>query len=153
MISDNEDIESLFTEQDDYDDFTAFALDDSSESSDSDNMTIIHTVQQQAPIPSVKFHLLPSKFDKPISLIGFIYTGAQRSMLNPSILPSHCWKNHIEYFRAANGQLFQTNLITKKLAGIQFFPNCVLWVNIVGSDLPNKDLLIGFDILHLIKKL
>ena len=32
MISDNEDIEFLFTEQDDYDDFTAFALDDSSES-------------------------------------------------------------------------------------------------------------------------
>ena len=44
MISDNEDIESLFNEQDDYDDFTAFALDDSSESSDSDYMTIIHTV-------------------------------------------------------------------------------------------------------------
>ncbi|KAH9680144.1 hypothetical protein KPL71_026436 [Citrus sinensis] len=78
--------------EDDYDDFIAFALDDSSESSDSDNMTIIHT-------------------------------------------------------------LFQTKLITKKLVGIQFFPNCVLWVNIVGSDLPDKDLLIGFDILHLIKKL
>ena len=46
MISDHEDIESLFTKQDDYDDFIAFALDDSSESSDSDNMTIIHTVQQ-----------------------------------------------------------------------------------------------------------
>ncbi|KAH9698032.1 hypothetical protein KPL71_023850 [Citrus sinensis] len=146
------------TEQDDYDDFIGFALDDSSESSDSENMPIIHTVQQlsvsqQAPIPSVKLHLLLSKFDKPISLIGFIDTGAQRSMLNPSILPSHCWKNHTEYFRAANGQLFQTNLITKKPVGIQFFPNCVLWVNIVGSDLPDKDLLIGFDILHLIKKL
>ena len=121
-------------------------------------MPIIHTVQQlsvsqQAPIPSVKLHLLPSKFDKPISLIGFIGTSAQRSMLIPYILLSHCWKNHTEYFRAANGQLFQTNLTTKKLVGIQFFHNCVLWVNIVGSDLPDKDLLIGFDILHLIKKL
>ncbi|KAH9698087.1 hypothetical protein KPL71_023875 [Citrus sinensis] len=122
MISDHEDIESLFTEQDDYDDFTTFALDDSSESLDSDNVTIIHTVQQlsvsqQAPIPLVKLHLLLFKFDKPISLIGFIDTGAQKSMLNPSILPFHCWKNHTEYFRAANeleGDLFTTVFIVHR---------------------------------------
>ena len=76
-------------------------------------------------------------------------------MLNPSILPSHFWEKHKEYFRAANGELFQTNLITKKPVCIQFFPKLVgvLWIKIVGSNLPDKDLLIGFDIVHLIKNL
>ena len=74
-------------------------------------------------------------------------------MLNPSILSSHFWEKHKEYFRVTNGELFQTNLITKKPVGIQFFPNCVLWIKIVGSNLPDKDILIGFDILHLIKNL
>ena len=35
----------------------------------------------------------------------------------------------------------------------QFFPNCIIWQKIVGSDLRDKDLLIGFDLLHLVKKL
>ena len=75
-------------------------------------------------------------------------------MLNPSILPSHFWEKHKEYFiKAVNGELFQTNLIIKRPVGIQFFPNDVLWIKIVGSNIPNKDLLIGFDIFHLIKNL
>ena len=74
-------------------------------------------------------------------------------MLNPSILSSHFWEKHTEYFKAANGELFHTNLITKNLVGIQFFPRCVLWIKLVRSNLFYKDLLIGFNILHLVKKL
>ena len=74
-------------------------------------------------------------------------------MLNPSILPFHFWEKHTKHFRTSNGELFHTNLITKKPIGIQFFPGCVLWNELVGSNLSNKDLLIGFDILHLVKKL
>ena len=75
-------------------------------------------------------------------------------MLNPIVLPSSCWENHVEFFKAANGEIFKTSLITKKPIGIQFFfPNYIIWQKIFGSDLPYKDLLIGFDILHLVKNL
>ena len=74
-------------------------------------------------------------------------------MLNPSNLPPHLWEKHTEYFKAANGELFHTDLITRKPIGIQFFPGCILWTKLVGSNLPDKDLLIGFDVLHLVKKL
>ena len=30
---------------------------------------------------------------------------------------------------------------------------CVLWIKLVESNLPDKDLLIGFDVIHLVKKL
>ena len=59
----------------------------------------------------------------------------------------------MEYFRAANGELFHTDLITKKPIGIQFFPGCVLWTKLAGSNLPDKDLLIRFNVLHTVKKL
>ena len=47
----------------------------------------------------------------------------------------------------------ETTLITKKPIVIQFFPNCIIWKKIVASTLPDKDLLIGFNILHLVKNL
>ena len=67
-------------------------------------------------------------------------TGAQRSMLNPHILPPDYWTQSEEHFKAVNGKLFTTSLITKK-------------PKVIGSTLPNKDLLLGFDILHQIKHL
>ncbi|KAH9671228.1 hypothetical protein KPL70_017281 [Citrus sinensis] len=142
-----------------YDEQTAFVLAEKEDYSESDHVFVIQTVQQiqkvqlAIPIPSIKIHLLSGRFDKPIPIIGFVNTGAQKSMLNPSILPSHFWEKHTEYFKAANGELFHTDLITKKLIGIQFFPGCVLWTKLVGSNLPDKDLLIGFDVLQLVKKL
>ena len=64
--------------------------------------------------PSVKISVIPSKFHKPISVIGFLDTGAQRNMLNPKVIPPDYWENHTEYFKAANGNFFETSLITKK---------------------------------------
>ena len=157
MLSDNDDVESFYSKQENHDKQTAFVL--TEDHSDPESVSIIQTMQQiqttqpVIPIPSIKIHLSPKNFDKPISLIGFINTGAQKSMLNRSILLSHFWEKHKEYFRVANRELFQTNLITKKPVGIQLFPNCVLWIKIVGSNLLDKDLLIGFDMLHLIKNL
>ena len=94
--------------------------------------------------------ILPSKFHKLVPVIGFIDTGANTNMIDPSVLPSDCWEKH---FRAVNGETFETTLITKKPIGIQFFLNCIIWKKIVASKLPDKDLLIGFDILHLVKNL
>ncbi|KAH9801866.1 hypothetical protein KPL71_001183 [Citrus sinensis] len=95
----------------------------------------------------------PNDETMPILAIGLIDTGAQRSMLNPHLLPPKYWTDYEEHFKAVNGKLFTTSLITKKPIGIQIFPNCVIWTKVIGSTLPNKDLLLGFDILHQIKHL
>ena len=137
----------------------AFILTGSIDDSKVDEISMISIVQEinqvdtKPTAPSVKISVLPSKFHKPIPVIGFLDTSAQRSMLNPTVLPPSCWEKHTEFFKAANGEVFKTSLITKTPIGIQFFPNCIIWQKIVSSDLPDKDLLIGFDILHLVKNL
>ncbi|KAH9752165.1 hypothetical protein KPL71_014591 [Citrus sinensis] len=155
LLSENKDVESNFSEQSAQDDQTAFLI---AESSDSDDISVISTVQtvnhvSTIPRPSLKMSILPSKYHKPVPVIGFIDTGADTSMIDPSVLPSDCWEHHSKLFRAVNGETSETTLITKKPVGIQFFPNCIIWKKIVASKLPDKDLLIGFDILHLVKNL
>ncbi|KAH9780637.1 hypothetical protein KPL71_008149 [Citrus sinensis] len=138
-------------------DETVFALQNSSDSDSDQSQVIFHqqslSLDTTVPIPSIKLQILPSKFQRPIPAIGLIDTGAQRSMLNPHILPSEYWTQSEEHFKAVNGKLFTTSLITKKPIGIQIFPNCVIWTKVIGSTLPNKDILLGFDILHQIKHL
>ncbi|KAH9716976.1 hypothetical protein KPL71_021655 [Citrus sinensis] len=109
-------IHEQFIEQSSQDDQTAFIL---AESSDSDDISIISTVQNvnqvsTIPRPSLKMFILPSKFHKPVPVIGFIDTGADTSIIDPSVLPSDCWENHSKLFKAVNGETFETNLITKK---------------------------------------
>ncbi|KAL5843497.1 hypothetical protein ACOSQ4_009455 [Xanthoceras sorbifolium] len=65
-------------------------------------------------------------------------------MLDPKVLPPY-WTNHTQHFKAANGELFNTKLNTKKKIGIQFFPGCIIWSKFIGSPLPGKDLLLGWD--------
>ncbi|KAH9734686.1 hypothetical protein KPL71_017453 [Citrus sinensis] len=138
-------------------DETVFALQNSFDSDSDQSQVIFHqqllSLDTTVPIPSIKLQILPSKFQRPIPAIGLIDTGAQRSMLNPHILPPEYWTQFEEHFKAVNGKLFTTSLITKKPIGIQIFPNCVIWTKVIGSTLPNKDILIGFDILHQIKHL
>ncbi|KAH9724622.1 hypothetical protein KPL70_007555 [Citrus sinensis] len=155
LLSENEDVESNFSEQSTQDDQTAFLI---AESSDFEDISVISTVQtinhvSTIPRPSLKMSILPSKFHKPIPVIGFIDTGADTNMIDPSVLPSDSWEPHSKFFRVVNGETLETTLITKKPIGIQFFPNCIIWKKIVASKLPDKDLLIGFDILHLVRNL
>ncbi|KAH9698103.1 hypothetical protein KPL71_023883 [Citrus sinensis] len=152
-----DELEFYFSEQDEPNDETVFALQNSSDSDSDQSQVIFHqqllSLDTTVPIPSIKLQILPSKFQRPIPAIGLIDTGAQRSMLNPHILPSEYWTQFEEHFKAVNGKLFTTSLITKKPIGIQIFPNCVIWTKVIGSTLPNKDILLGFDILHQIKHL
>ncbi|KAH9716875.1 hypothetical protein KPL71_021613 [Citrus sinensis] len=152
-----DELEFYFSEQDEPNDETVFALQNSSDSDSDQSQVIFHqqslSLDTTVPIPSIKLQILPSKFQRPIPVIGLIDTGAQRSMLNPHILPSEYWTQSQEHFKAVNGKLFTTSLITKKPIGIQIFPNCVIWTKVIGSTLPNKDILLGFDILHQIKHL
>ncbi|KAH9680007.1 hypothetical protein KPL71_026370 [Citrus sinensis] len=79
-----DEIEFYFSEQEEPTDETVFALQNSSDDSENDEF---HTVSHQQllsidttiPIPSIKLHILPSKFQRPIPAIGLLDTGAQRS--------------------------------------------------------------------------
>ncbi|KAH9792730.1 hypothetical protein KPL71_004252 [Citrus sinensis] len=152
-----DELEFYFSEQDEPNDETVFALQNSSDSDSDQSQVIFHqqllSLDTTVPIPSIKLHILPSKFQRPITAIGLIDTGTQRNMLNPHLLPSEYWTQSKEHFKAVNGKLFTTSLITKKPIGIQIFPNCVIWTKVIGSTLPNKDILLGFDILHQIRHL
>ncbi|KAH9780724.1 hypothetical protein KPL71_008190 [Citrus sinensis] len=79
-----DELEFYFSEQDEPNDETVFALQNSSDDSDT---------------------------------IALIDTGAQRSMLNPHLLPPEDWTDYEEHFKAVNGKLFTTSLITKKSIG------------------------------------
>ncbi|KAH9698112.1 Endonuclease [Citrus sinensis] len=152
-----DELEFYFSERDEPNDETVIALQNSSDSDSDQSQVIFHqqllSFDTTVPIPSIKLQILPSKFQRPIPAIGLIDTGAQRSMLNSYILPSEYWTQFEEHFKAVNGKLFTTSLITKKPIGIQIFPNCVIWTKVIGSTLLNKDILLGFDILHQIKHL
>ncbi|KAH9716893.1 hypothetical protein KPL71_021627 [Citrus sinensis] len=117
-----DELEFYFSEQDEPNDETVFALQNSSDDSDSDQSQIIFhqqllSLDTTIPIPSIKLQILPSKFQRPIPAIGLIDTGAQRSMLNPHLLPPEYWTDYEEHFKAINGKLFTTSLITKKPIG------------------------------------
>ncbi|KAH9686124.1 hypothetical protein KPL70_014244 [Citrus sinensis] len=121
-----DELEFYFSEQDEPTDETVFALQNSSYDSDSDQSQVIFhqqllSLDTTVPIPSIKLQILPSKFQRPIPAIGLIDIGVQRSMLNPHILPSEYWTEYEEHFKAVNGKLFTTSLITKKPIGIQIF--------------------------------
>ncbi|KAH9684941.1 hypothetical protein KPL70_013742 [Citrus sinensis] len=99
-----------------------YALQNSSDDSDSDQSQVIFhqqllSLDTTVPIPSIKLQILPSKFQRPVPAISLIDTGAQRSMLNPHILPSEYWTKSEEHFKVVNGKLFTTSLITKKPIG------------------------------------
>ncbi|KAH9697710.1 hypothetical protein KPL71_023722 [Citrus sinensis] len=113
-----DELEFYFSEQDEPNDEIVFALQNSSDSDSDQSQVIFHqqslSLDTTVPIPSIKLQILPSKFQRPIPAIGLIDTGAQRSMLNPHILPSEYWTQSEEHFKAVNGKLFTTSLITKK---------------------------------------
>ncbi|KAH9671226.1 hypothetical protein KPL70_017279 [Citrus sinensis] len=103
-----DELEFYFSEQDEPNDETVFALQNSSDDSDSDQSQVIFhqqllSLDTTIPIPSIKLQILPSRFQRPVPAIGLIDTGAQRSMLNPHILPSQYWIESEEHFKAVNG--------------------------------------------------
>ncbi|KAH9697801.1 hypothetical protein KPL71_023762 [Citrus sinensis] len=165
---DTDQIEFLYSEQESPDPDIVFALGTSDSDSDSASSTepedyspVFHirsvppssTHLSIQPIPSVKIQILLSKYSRPIPAIAFIDTGAQRSILNPAILLPETWISNENHFRAASGKLFSTKLRTKSRIGIQLFPKLTVWTHVIGSSLPDKDLLLGFDILFQAQKI
>lgn len=95
-------------------------------------------------MPHVSIHVLSSKYAAPIQVIAFMDTGSFQTIMNPDVLPPEEWEKHKAYFRAANGVTFSTKLRTKKEISIQFFPGCIVWTKVLGSSLPDNDLLVRF---------
>ncbi|KAL0444937.1 UNVERIFIED_CONTAM: polyprotein [Sesamum latifolium] len=168
--SDDTNIESLYSEQDEQTEDTVFAIhDDSSEEQDEhstveeedDTQPYLPIYMMQAssilevsiPAPQVEVQILQSPYDKPIKAIGFIDTRATKIMLNPEVLPDDAWRTHYEYFQAADGQRFSTSLISKKPVGIRFFPESIIWMHVIVSKLHGRDLLIGFGLYHKAQRL
>ncbi|RDX82731.1 hypothetical protein CR513_36432, partial [Mucuna pruriens] len=156
----DEEVESLYSEQSSPDEEIVFALKESEDEyqSETDSIPIfsvkeLNSITISPPQPCVEVQLLPSKFQKPIKVITYMDTRAQKTMMNPDILPKEFWKKDICYFIAADGKVFRTDLITKDPVGIRFFPECVVWSRVIGSKLPNRDILIGMDIYSAANKL
>ena len=88
LLSESDDVESFFSEQEDYNEQTAFVLVETEDHYEPENIFVIQTIQQiqkvqpVIPIPSIKIHLLPKKFGKHVPIIGFVDTGAQKSILS-----------------------------------------------------------------------
>ena len=163
---DTDQIEFLYSEQESPDQDTVFALgisdSDSASSTEPEDYSPVFHIQSVPssstqlsvqPIPSVKIQILLSKYSRPIPVIAFIDTGAQRSILNPAILPPEACVSNENHFRAASGKLFSTKLRTKSRIGIQLFPKLTVWTHVIGSSLPDKDLLLGFDIIFQAQKI
>ncbi|RDX86620.1 hypothetical protein CR513_32030, partial [Mucuna pruriens] len=153
----DEDVESVYSEQSTADEETVFALGYSDES-DTESIPIFSTTQVQSiavspPQPGIEIQLLPSKYQRPIKAIAYMDTGAQKTMMNPDILPKEAWKKEYSYFVAADGEIFRTDLITVNTIGICFFPNCIVWSRVIGTKLPDRDILIGMDVFSNAAKL
>lgn len=73
-------------------------------------------------------------------------TKAYKTMTNSSILPKTAWTPLTEYSKVANGKIFKKEIITKHKIRIKFFPNCVAWSKVLGTELLDKDVLIGMDV-------
>ena len=74
-----DELEFYFSEQDEPNDETVFALQQSYDDSDTDQSQVIFhqqllSLDTTVPIPSIKLHILPSKFQRLIPAIGLIDT-------------------------------------------------------------------------------
>ncbi|GAA0146586.1 hypothetical protein LIER_06505 [Lithospermum erythrorhizon] len=78
--------------------------------------------------------------------------GAGCIIMKSEILPAAYWKNCSMEFRTTNGQSFTVSLISKPTY-LQLFPRYTIKARVYGSNLPRKDILLGFDILHSLKRI
>ncbi|KAL4388578.1 hypothetical protein GQ457_09G008110 [Hibiscus cannabinus] len=168
QISEEDDVESIFSIDDEPTEESIFAIqsldevpDDSTSNSelsssevfmlqarvspsDSDKLTI--------PTPHIPVSVYCEKYDKAIVAIAFIDTGAGKTIMNPDILPETWWKPYTKKFSTASNEIFTTYLISKPIT-IQFFPGCSIRTTVLGSRLPGKDILLGFDIFNQVRLL
>ncbi|KAG8477864.1 hypothetical protein CXB51_027506 [Gossypium anomalum] len=151
QIQEEDDIESVCSIEDKPSDRTICAIPtyDSSESeSDYSDMQMIQAKAQsvdntvdKVSVPHIPVKVYLDKYSKPITVIAFIDTGAAETIMNPDALPSEWWKPHIRFFDSAVNVSFATHLISKPIT-IQFFPGYCVKTIVLGSKLPEKDIVV-----------
>ncbi|KAK5844976.1 hypothetical protein PVK06_001124 [Gossypium arboreum] len=158
-IQDDDDIESVCSIEDQPSEKTICAIPvyDSASYSESDysdslmiqakvqSRTIDRSIGEAISAPHIPVKIYLDKYSKPITIIAFIDTGAAETIMNPDVLPTNWWKPHTRIFESASNVLLITRIISKPIT-IQFFPNCSITTTVLGSKLPGKDIVIGFDL-------
>ncbi|KAK8579607.1 hypothetical protein V6N12_069922 [Hibiscus sabdariffa] len=127
QISEDGDMESIFSIEDEPSDQSLFAIqhledeqeDPTTEWSSEEGIYMLQSkispkMASIVPIPHVQASIYLGKFEKPISIIAFIDTGAAETIMNLYVLPSEWWKPHVKYFNSAADQTFATHLIRSK---------------------------------------
>lgn len=82
---------------------------------------------------------------------AYFDTGATSSILKPDILSSSFSNSCLVPFKEANGQIFTVSLISKPI-NIQLFHGYMVKTKVYGSELHKKDFILGFDVLHTLKR-
>ena len=106
---------------------------------------ILHAIQPfKIPLALIKIFIdgLPN----PIQVTAFFDIGAAQMIANPLVLPSSMWKERKTFLKTADENIFSIDFISNPVT-IQFFPGCSITQQILGSPLPQKDLVVGFDLI------
>ena len=157
--NEDDDLESVFSLDDEQGSHTLFmvpafeASDSESSISSSDDKQYLDylTIQNLHSIQPFRVPLAPLKIfidglPNPIKVTAFFDTGAAQTIANPLILSSSMWKEQKTFFKTADESIFSTDFISKSVT-IQFFLGCTVHQQILGSPLPQKDLVVGFDLI------
>ena len=152
-LDSDDDLESLFEEEEEYTDDTVFAISEDFEQVHSILGLQLQEVDAIYPqhTPQANITLLPDKWSQPIPAITFFDTGSHVTLVNFEILPKECWTSTNEVFKAANGEIFSVKLITKHPIILKIFPGYAVKHKVLGTKLPGKDVFIGFDIISKLK--
>ena len=158
--NESDDLESVFSLDDEQGPNTLFMVsafeasdsDSSISSSDDERYMDYLTIQNLHSIQPFKVPLAPVKIfieglPNPIQVTAFFDTGAAQTIANLLILLSSMWKEQKTFFKTADENIFSTDFISKPVT-IQFFPGCTVTKQVLGSPLPQKDLVIGFDLIN-----
>ncbi|QHO56831.1 polyprotein [Arachis hypogaea] len=97
------------------------------------------------PRPHFDLKVKTSVYDKPTEAVVLMDTGSCATVLRPHVLSKEMWAPISKRFTAANSEIFTINLISKKPIGLEIFACQTTWLRVLGSHLPDKDVLFGFD--------
>ncbi|QHO48513.1 polyprotein [Arachis hypogaea] len=97
------------------------------------------------PRPHFDLKVKTSIYDKPTKAVALLDTGSCATVLRPHVLPKEMWAPISKTFTAANSEIFTINLISKQPIGLEIFAGQITWLRVLGSYLPDKDVLFGFD--------
>ncbi|RYQ88862.1 hypothetical protein Ahy_B09g095807 [Arachis hypogaea] len=87
-----------------------------------------------------------SVYDQPTKVVALMDTGSCATVLRLHVLPKEMWAPFFKRFTAANSEIFTINLISKKPISLEIFASQTTWLRVLGSYLPDKDVLFGFDV-------